>query len=100
MDNLAEIVKTAVFWYAGGSEDTITFKMVDAEKEAWGVVIADVPTHTLPTALMVMARIVGEWVVVEADNTDRPLVDKLVAAGVPRERIILAYAGEAAPEVA
>ncbi|MDX2140626.1 MAG: element excision factor XisI family protein [Chloroflexota bacterium] len=36
-------------------------------------------------------------VVIERDMNDKPLVDALVQAGVPREKIILAYAGEAMP---
>jgi len=44
-----------------------------------------------------MAHIEGEYVVIDADNTDRPLVDKLVAAGVLRDKIIRGYAGERVP---
>jgi hypothetical protein len=33
-------------------------------------------------------------VITEEDLTDRPLVDALVRAGVPRDKIVLAYAGE------
>ncbi len=44
--------------------------------------------------MVVLARVVGDYVIVEEDLTDRPLVDRLVAAGIPREKIILAYAGE------
>jgi KaiC/GvpD/RAD55 family RecA-like ATPase len=36
-------------------------------------------------------------VIIEEDRTDRPLVDELIAAGIPRERIVLAYIGEAPP---
>jgi hypothetical protein len=33
-----------------------------------------------------------------AKSPNKPLVDALVDAGVPRAQIILAYAGEAVPE--
>jgi hypothetical protein len=39
-----------------------------------------------------------EVVIVEVDNTDKPLVDALVQQGIPREQIVLAYAGETLPD--
>jgi hypothetical protein len=41
-----------------------------------------------------MARVVGETVLIDEDITDRPLWEELVRAGIPRERIVLLYAGE------
>jgi hypothetical protein len=61
-----------------------------------------VPDHDhpapFPARAVVMAQIVDEYVVIDSDTTDRPLVDELVRAGVPRERIVLYYAGETLPE--
>ena len=46
-----------------------------------------------------MARVVGDYVVIEEDSTDKPLVDALMMNGdVQREKIILAYQGEALPD--
>jgi hypothetical protein len=39
-----------------------------------------------------------EVVIVEVDNTDKPLVDALVQQGIPREQIVLVYAGETLPD--
>ncbi len=48
---------------------------------------------------IVLARIVGDYVLIEADNTDKPLVDALVHnGGIPREKIVLRYQGETLPE--
>ena len=41
-----------------------------------------------------VARIEGENIILERDTNNKPLVDALVQAGVPREQIVLAYAGE------
>jgi hypothetical protein len=41
-----------------------------------------------------VARLRDDRVIIEQDINDKPLVDALVAAGVPRSRIVLAYAGE------
>ena len=47
-----------------------------------------------------LVRILPGVVVIERDQNDKPLVDALVQAGIPREKIILAYAGEPVPEAA
>jgi hypothetical protein len=46
---------------------------------------------------MVMAHIEGDVVIIDEDLTDRPLVEALVRAGIPREKIVLAYTGEPLP---
>ena len=33
-------------------------------------------------------------IVIERDVNDKPLVDALLQAGIPRKQIVLAYAGE------
>ena len=45
-----------------------------------------------------IARIVDDCIIIEHDQNDKPLVDALVQAGIPRAQIILAYAGEPIPE--
>jgi hypothetical protein len=41
-----------------------------------------------------------EFIIIERDMNDKVLVDALLQAGIPREQIILAYAGEPLPEKA
>jgi hypothetical protein len=43
---------------------------------------------------VVMAQVVGEKAVIIEDVTDKPLVEALIAGGIPREKIVLAYQGE------
>lgn len=47
------------------------------------------------TALLV--RLEDDVIVIEQDINDRPLVDTLVANGIPRDQIVLAYQGEKLP---
>lgn len=54
--------------------------------------------HIVDTGLVVLIK--GDKVIIERDVNDRPLVDVLIAAGIPRDRIVLAYAGESAGEAA
>jgi vancomycin permeability regulator SanA len=66
--------------------------------------VVDIPDYPAPphfsVGISVMARVVGDKVIIDADMTDRPLWEALVQAGIPREQIILAYAGEQAPDAA
>jgi vancomycin permeability regulator SanA len=39
-------------------------------------------------------RIEGNPVVIEYDANNKPLIEMLISAGIPREQIVLAYAGE------
>ena len=91
MDNLKQIVREVVFGYAGGSPVVRTYKLADEEHGVYAVNIIDWPKRKRPPSIVVMAHVDGEKVIIEEDNTDRPLVDALVSAGVPREQIELAY---------
>ena len=53
----------------------------------------DHPTDKKP-AIVMMARIVDHIIVIDEDITDRPLYEELMRCGIPREQIVLAYAGE------
>jgi hypothetical protein len=44
-----------------------------------------------------IARVVDNAIVIETDTNNKTLVDALLQAGVPREQIVLAYAGEPVP---
>ena len=42
-------------------------------------------------------RIDEDYIIIEHDMNDKPLVDALVQVGIPRDQIVLAYAGEQTP---
>lgn len=48
------------------------------------------------TSLMV--QLADNRVIIDQDTNSKPLVDALLQAGIPRQQIILAYAGEPVPE--
>ena len=96
--SLAEITRREVERYVGHSDESNLYFLADDEHLAYAVV--DVPhiPRTYSTEIVVMARVVGDTVVIDEDTTDKPLVDALIInAGLPREKIILAYQGEATP---
>ncbi len=98
MDPLAELVKGQVFWYAGGGLGVELVTLANDAQQVYAIAVIDAPSYKQPPEFMILARVKGDRVIVEADTTDRPLVDALVAAGIPREKIVLAYAGEPLPE--
>lgn len=48
----------------------------------------------------IIAQLVNDTIIIDRDVFDKTLAEALIAAGVPRNHIILAYAGEPVPESA
>lgn len=100
MDNLSAIVREAVAGYAKNGLNSVAYLTQNADGTVY--IVADTYTwqgkRSAGTSIFV--RIVGEHIIIEIDMNDKPLVDALVQAGIPRQQIILAYAGEPIPEAA
>ena len=92
MASLASIVKEVVFSYASGGLNLRTFALSNEDQKVYSVNVIDWPERHRPASVVVLARVEGEQVIVEEDLTDRPLVEALVTAGIPREQIVLKYA--------
>jgi hypothetical protein len=103
MDKVAEftqVVCEVVEAYATAMHLGKSYPVSDHARQYYTVV--DIPDHPpqFPVGISVMARVVGDKVIIDADMTDRPLWEALVQAGIPREQIVLAYAGELVPDAA
>src|SRR5690606_28368850 len=98
MASLKETVREVVAGYAGKtlngysylthSEDGLVFTVVD---------VARVQGKHI-SGISLVVRIADDLVIVERDQNDKIVLDALLQAGIPREQIILAYAGEPVPE--
>lgn len=101
MDTLVNIVKAEVEKYASDGEgiNLRLFSILDDVRQHYTVIAVDHPKRKNLAGVVVMARVEGDQVIIEEDATDKPLLDALIQAGIPREKIILAYAGEPIPEV-
>ncbi|NJO07798.1 MAG: XisI protein [Chloroflexaceae bacterium] len=55
--------------------------------------VGQLPDKRIVDASLIV-HVAGDRIVIERDVNDRPLVDALQQAGVERQQIILAYAGE------
>lgn len=109
MTGLVELVKSEVEWFAGMGvgANLLLHRVLDDSRQHYAVIairhprgkrLSDDDDGYDGTGIVVMARVKEDQVIIEVDNTDRPLYKSLLLAGVPREQIILAYAGEPVPE--
>jgi hypothetical protein len=96
MASLNEIVKQVVFSYATAGLKLRTYALLNEAQGVYAINVIDWPERHRPAGVVVLARVEGEQVIIEEDLTGRPLVEALVNAGVPRERIVLKYAEESA----
>ena len=102
MDRLKDITREEVKKYEAGGRGVggILFALLDEARAAYTVIAVDYPIREDYATVVVLARVVGDKVVIEEDTTDKKLVDALIQRGIPREQIVLAYEGEPIPDAA
>jgi hypothetical protein len=100
MTELIDIVREEVIEYAsdGVGINLRLFPICDEKRLIYAVNAVDYPQYDTFAGVVVLARIVGDKVVIEHDGTDKPLFDALLGRGIPREKIVLAYANEPVPD--
>jgi hypothetical protein len=77
-----------------------SYLMSSADNRAFAVIAVDDEHNEYSGSAGLIARIEGDKIIIEHDMYNKPLVDALVQAGVPREQIVLTYIGETVPETA
>jgi hypothetical protein len=99
--DLSALLRETVEAYADGNWlNARVYSVADPQQHIYATIaVPEYPRHQL-AGLIVMARLVGDTIIVEHDTTDRPLWEALVQAGIPRSQIVLAYAGEPLPAAA
>jgi hypothetical protein len=100
MDNLNETVKRVVEGYSGKAFNGHLYLTISPAGDVFTVVGVGVINGQRFVNTSLVVRIVGDLVIVERDQNDKIVLDALLQAGVPREKIILAYAGEPVPATA
>ncbi len=101
VDDLATTVQHEVAEYANVRGWKAKVYFVDDEKRRiYTIIVVPEKDHPLLSnpRINVMARVVDDQIIIDEDITDRPLYEALMEAGIPREQIILAYAGETLPD--
>jgi XisI protein len=100
MDNIKQIVEEELREYAGeGLNGSMYFTQSDDQTIMSIVFVGEIHGRQFTTT-SIMLRFVGNRIIIEDDKTNKPLVDALLQAGIPRDQIVLAYAGEKAEETA
>jgi hypothetical protein len=97
---LETIMRREVADYSGSAYKAKTFYLEDLNQGIYTVVIIpddDYPVEAHP-GIVVMARFVDDHIVIDEDITDKPLYVELMRCGIPREQMILRYAGEKLPK--
>lgn len=80
--------------FDGKGTNVRLFPLLDDEFQNYSVLDVGFPVRRGDAGVVVMARVIGDIVIIEADASANPLVDTLVKKGIPRAKIVLAYAGE------
>jgi XisI protein len=100
VDTLKDTLKKVVAGYAGKAINARSYLTVSPDEQVFTVVAVGTFQGERFATTGLIVRLLGDTIIVERDVNDKPLVDALVQEGVPRDKIILAYAGEAVPETA
>ena len=97
---LDEVTRYEVSRYVAEGDTMRCYPALDNQNRTYAVVIVPDDEKERPSWVFVMARVVGDYVIIEEDGPpDKPLVEALmVNGGIPREQIILAYKGETIPD--
>jgi hypothetical protein len=98
--DLSEVVQREVTDYLrGGDFKAQSFYLETPEGNTYAIITVPDSDHPFVNkpVLVMMVRVVNGLVFIDADMTDRPLYKELLRCGIPREQIILAYAGETSP---
>ena len=92
--NLAHIVRRVVQDYDGPAIGSKTYYIEDPERQYYLVMVIPDNRRLFKARAVFMAHIADELIFIDEDTTDRPLYKELMRAGIPRQKIILSYAGE------
>jgi XisI protein len=94
MAELKQILREAMQDYAGEALNGHLYLTSNDNEGVFTIMsIANVRSEKI-VETGIVARIEYETIIIEHDISNKPLIDALVQAGIPREQIILAYAGE------
>lgn len=74
------------------------YMVKSADSQVYGVLDISIQNKQRHADASLIVRFENDLIIIELDMNSKPLVDALVQAGIPREQIILAYAGEPIPE--
>jgi hypothetical protein len=96
-DTLKSIVYAVLQEYAGEAANGYVSLTTNPEDTLFTLTAIGTAKGRRFVNTAVVVSIEGDVVIIERDQTDKSVVDALLQAGVARERIVCAYAGEVPP---
>jgi hypothetical protein len=100
MATLRDILHQEVLAYAGDMLNGTSWLVVDEARNNYVVMSEGYQRGQRFFDFGIVARVVHDIIVIEMDQNNKPLVDALIQKGIPREQIVLAYAGESVGNLA
>ena len=98
MDSIKASLEKVIGSYSGEGLNGYAYLSHDTVKDVYTVISVGYIKKQRSVDANLIVRLVADKIIIERDMNDKTLVDALVQAGIPRTQIILAYAGEPAPE--
>jgi hypothetical protein len=91
---MKRILRDTISEYACEGLNGYTY-MTSNDEQTKHTIVAVVHDDNIPPVFTnLIAHLEGDMIVIYHDANNKPLVDALVQNGIPRDKIILAYAGE------
>jgi hypothetical protein len=100
MDTLKETVQRVLEAYAGPAANGDVYLTISPDAQTFTLTAVGTLQGKRFINTGIMLRVEQDHILVLRDQTDKPVVDALVQAGIPKQHIILIYANEALPELA
>ena len=100
MDNLKDTLITVIDGYAGEGLNGTSYVTHSDDGSVIAVVDVAVFAGKRVSNTTLIVRLMTDHIIIEKDANSDPLYEALMQAGIPRQQIVLAYAGEPVPEAA
>jgi hypothetical protein len=94
MSSIKEILQEVIAEYEGKALNGYSYLTHNQAEDVFSVVSVGEFKGQRIVDMGLVVRLVDNTIIIERDANDKPLVDALLQAGVPRENIILAYGNE------
>ena len=100
MDRLREILIMVLEGYTGRGYNGYSYLTSSADQRHFVVTSVGMVQDKRVVNTGLVVQLANDKIIIDRDINNKPLVDALLQAGLPRSQIILAYAGEPVPKFA
>lgn len=97
MDRLDDILINVLRGYVTKGLNGYTELTQNADSDLFTLIATGDDGQKRFTFTAIIVRVIADTIIIEEDRNNKPLYEALMQAGIPREKIILAYAGEQVP---